>query len=51
MDDWWDDLAEEIRWEWWLQQDAEEASLKEEARVRALEDAEDMLWDIQDRLN
>lgn len=49
--DWWDELAEEIREEWWAQLDADEAAAAEEARLREAEEAEDQLWDIQDRLS
>ena len=48
--EWWDELAEEIRQEWWDQLDAEEAERLEQQRIQLAEEAEDALWDIQDRL-
>ena len=49
--EWWDELAEEIRQEWWDQLDAEEAERLEQQRIRQAEEAEDQLWDIQERLS
>lgn len=47
---WCDELAEEIRQEWWDQLDVEEALMLEQLRIRQAEEAEDLLWDLQDQL-
>lgn len=49
-DRWCDELAEEIRQEWWDQLDAEEALRLKQLSIRRAEEAEDILWELQDQL-